>query len=87
MKPAPSFRIPGPGAPQKPMTEEEKRDLLIRQAQQKLGAIAEGVIFNAAQSAQQQAPADLVDYAFKVAEAYVAKLYGVTFTPKPVEDK
>ena len=87
MKPAPSFRIPGPGAPQKPMTEEEKRDLLIRQAQQKLGAIAEGVIFNAAHSSQKLTPAELVDFAFQVAEAYVAKLYGVTFTPKPAEEK
>ena len=87
-KPAPSFRIPGPGAPQKPLTPEEQKRLLIQQAEQKLGAISEGVIFNLVHAGSDKSPEEVVDYAFKVAEAFILKRYGVTFTPhKPADQE
>lgn len=76
---------------QKPLSKEEQRDLLIRSAQQKLGAIAEGVIYNICHSPllvndQNNGfalpPAVVVSYAFNVAEAYCEKMYGVTFHQK-----
>lgn len=72
-------------AAQKPLTAEEQRDIVIRQAQQKLGAIAEGVIYNICHNIGEPgntSAADLVSFAFEVSEAYVEKMYGVTFHPK-----
>ena len=86
MKPSQRLGIATGPAPIKPenLTEEQKRDLLIKQAQQKLFAVTEGVIFNVCQnipvdkitSANAQV---LVEFASNVAEAYVKKAYGVTF--------
>jgi len=100
MKPSPRLAIPGGAAPIKPenLTEEQKRDLLIKQAQQKLYAVTEGVIFNMAQNyglvtykvpggtPTIMKPQELVDYASAVAEAYVKKAYGVTFHAKEEPD-
>lgn len=87
-KPVAPFRIPGGAAPQKPLTEEERKKILIQQAEQKLGAISEGVIFNLCHGDTKKSPAEIVDFAFQVAEAFIAKRYGVTFTPaKPAEEE
>lgn len=85
-KPAPNFRIPAPGAPQKPLTEQERRDILIHQAEQKLGAITEGVIFNLVHADSNKSPEEVVDYAFKVAEVFILKRYGVSFTQHKKEE-
>lgn len=86
--------IPGPArqaaGAQKPLTADERRDLLIQHAQQKLGSIAEGVIFNVCRETVKDrsiTAEGVVNYAFAVAEAYVQKLYGVTFKPKPAEEE
>lgn len=95
-------RVAGPAGiaaqPQKPLTEAEKRDLLIRNAEQKFGAIAEGVIMNLCHNGEILQPAfaedgarkvepvpaaDVVNYAFAIAEEYIKQRYGVTFTKKP----
>lgn len=99
MKPSPRFAMPGSAAPIKPenLTEEQKRDLLIKQAQQKLYAVTEGVIFNLAQSPilgtktadgkyDFYPPEGVVEYASAIAEAYVKKAYGVTFHAKEEAD-
>lgn len=81
--------IPGPArqaaGAQKPLSKEEQRDLLIRSAQQKLGAIAEGVIYNVCREAVKDRSIDaegVVNFSFAVAEAYCEKMYGVTFHQK-----
>lgn len=87
MKPSQRLGIATGPAPIKPenLTEEQKRDLLIKQAQQKLFAVTEGVIFNVCQNINPQedlTPATaetVVAFASNVAEAYVKKAYGVTF--------
>ena len=99
-KPSPRLAVPGRPAPIKPenLTEEQKRDLLIKQAQQKLYAVTEGVIFNLVQSPnlvkvfgpsgtnQLRTPEEVVDYASGIAEAYVKKAYGVEFHVKEEAD-
>ena len=87
MKPSQRLGIATGPAPIKPenLTEEQKRDLLIKQAQQKLFAVTEGVIFNLCQSfpwaelENHTTAKAMVDFASNVAEAYVKKAYGVTF--------
>lgn len=94
MKPSQRLGIATGPAPIKPenLTEEQKRDLLIKQAQQKLFAVTEGVIFNLVQSPnllvkfgsnndarELMTPQEVVDYASDIAEAYVKRAYGVTF--------
>lgn len=65
----------------KPLTEEEKKNELIRVADQKRKAITEGTIFNLIHSCGDKLnPEHLVDYAIAVGDTYVAKVYGVTFT-------
>lgn len=65
----------------KPLTAEEKRAELIRVSQQKLAAMTEGAIFNILHNADitKTKPEEIVDYAFSLGQAYVAKMYGVTF--------
>ena len=94
MKPSQRLGIAAGTAPIKPenLTEEQKRDLLIKQAQQKLFAITEGVIFNLCQNINPQedlTPATaetVVAFASTVAEAYVKKAYGVEFHGKEEAD-
>ena len=65
----------------KPLTEEEKKNELIRVADQKRKAITEGVIFNLIHASGGEIDSDkVVDYAIAVGDTYVAKVYGVTFT-------
>lgn len=65
----------------KPLTEEEKKNELIRIADQKRKAITEGVIFNLIHASGGEVDSDkVVDYAIAVGDTYVAKVYGVTFT-------
>ena len=72
----------------KPLSEEEKKNELIRIADQKRKAITEGTIFNLIHSCGNKLnPEDLVDYAIAVGDTYVAKVYGVTFTKVPQEQE
>ena len=87
----PMSGIVRPGAPMKPLTEEQKKAELIRVSQQKLSAMTEGAIFNLLHNPaffdekMSNSPAETVAYARAIAEEYVKVTYGVTF--HKVEEK
>ena len=60
-----------------PLTEEQKKEQIIRFLSQQRGAITQGVLFNLMQnpSALNREPADLAEFAVAVADATVARLY------------
>lgn len=60
-----------------PLTEEQKKEQIIRFLSQQRGAITQGVLFNLMQnpSALNREPADLAEFAVAVADATIERLY------------
>lgn len=60
-----------------PLTEEQKKEQIIRFLSQQRGAITQGVLFNLMQnpSALNREPADLAEFAVNVADATIERLY------------
>ncbi len=67
-----------------PLTEEQKKEQIVRFLTQQRGALTQGVLFNLMQnpSAINREPAELAEFAVAVADATVAKLF-----PLPAEEK
>ena len=60
-----------------PLTEEQKKEQIIRFLSQQRGAITQGVLFNLMQnpSAFNREPAELAEFAVAVADATIERLY------------
>lgn len=60
-----------------PLTEEQKKEQIVRFLTQQRGALTQGVLFNLMQnpSALNREPADLAEFAVAVADATIERLY------------
>lgn len=60
-----------------PLTEEQKKEQIVRFLTQQRGTLTQGVLFNLMQnpSALNREPTDLAEFAVAVADATVARLY------------
>ena len=75
----PSAPIKGQVREMKPLTPEERKEQAARAYMQKRESIATGVLFNMMQNNnvlnEGAAPEDVAEYAIKVADAMIEKLY------------
>lgn len=69
-----------------PLSDEEKKQQLIRAAAQKFNSLVEGIVFNAVQGAgadlTREAADQIFDNAKHIAERYLDELMGVKLTKK-----